>query len=42
MRKVMYRKAEINTVVVQFVFQDFLLKIFHDNPHSAHFGARKC
>jgi hypothetical protein len=29
MRRV--RKAEINTVVVPFVFQEFLLKIFHNN-----------
>jgi predicted HD phosphohydrolase len=39
MRRVMYRKEEINTVVVPFVFQDFLLNIFHNN--RAHFGARK-
>jgi hypothetical protein len=37
----MYRKEEISAVVVPFVFQDFLLKVFHNNPHSANFGARK-
>jgi hypothetical protein len=41
MRRVMYRKEEITAVVVPFVFQEFLLKIFHNNPHSAHLGARK-
>jgi hypothetical protein len=41
MRRVMYRKEEITAVVVPFVFHEFLLKVFHNNPHSAHFGARK-
>ena len=41
MRRVTYGKEEISAVVVPFVFQEFLLKVFHNTPHSAHFGARK-
>jgi transposase InsO family protein len=41
MRRVLYRKEEITAVLVPFVFQEFLLKVFHNDPHSAHFGVRK-
>jgi hypothetical protein len=37
MRQVWYHKAEIKVVVVSYVLQEYLLKLFHNNPHSSHF-----